>query len=285
MKKDIAVVLTTFYPNKKNYHCISKICEQFSKVVIYDNSVSLKVKKNLLSLQSEYIHLEIIFNSKNLGLASSLNYGVMKLKKIYAWILFFDQDTLIADNLNLKTKEIIVNHKFDILGLNYQYSKNLSNDESFLQSSNRTIISGMLVSSLVFNNLSFRNNFLLDLVDHDFCFRAKNIGFKIFKTKEPLIKHRIGNMKENKFLFMMKKRLNHNNFRYYLMARNKIWFDKLNKNHLRISTLRKLVFEFFLIMFFDKNVVKKLKAHFFGICHGLSNKNHDLPSIIKRFGL
>lgn len=285
MKKDIAVVLTTFYPNKKNYHCISKICEQFSKVVIYDNSVSLKVKKNLLSLQSEYIHLEIIFNSKNLGLASSLNYGVMKLKKIYAWILFFDQDTLIADNLNLKTKEIIVNHKFDILGLNYQYSKNLSNDESFLQSSNRTIISGMLVNSLVFNNLSFRNNFLLDLVDHDFCFRAKNIGFKIFKTKEPLIKHRIGNMKENKFLFMMKKRLNHNNFRYYLMARNKIWFDKLNKNHLRISTLRKLVFEFFLIMFFDKNVVKKLKAHFFGICHGLSNKNHDLPSIIKRFGL
>lgn len=285
MKNDIAVVLTTFYPNKKNFNCISKICEQFSKVVIYDNSASLKVKKNLLSLQSEYIHLEIIFNSKNLGIASSLNYGVMKLKKIYAWILFFDQDTLIADNLDVKIKEIIDNHTFDILGLNYQYSKNLSNDESFLQSSNRTIISGMLVSSLVFNNLSFRNNFLLDLVDHDFCFRAKNIGLKIFKTKEPLIKHRIGNIRENKFLFMVKKRLNHNNFRYYLMARNKIWFDKLNKNHLRISTLRKLVFEFFLIILFDKQVLKKLRAHFFGIYHGLSNKSHDLPSIIKRFGL
>ena len=65
MKNDIAVVLTTFYPKKKNFHCISKICEQFSKVIIYDNSASLKVKKNLLSLQSEYIHLEIIFITIN----------------------------------------------------------------------------------------------------------------------------------------------------------------------------------------------------------------------------
>lgn len=284
MKNDIAVVLTTFFPNKKNFHCISKICEQFSKVVIYDNSASLEIKKKLLSLESEYIHLEIIFNPKNLGIASSLNYGVIKLKKIYSWILFFDQDTLITDNLNVNIKEIIVNNRFDILGLNYQYSKNLSNDESLLEPSNRTIISGMLVNSLVFNNLSFRNNFLLDLVDHDFCFRAKKLGLNIFKTKEQLIKHRIGDMKENKFLFMVKKRLNHNNFRYYLMARNKIWFDKLNKNYLRISTLRKLIFEFFLIILFDKHATRKLKAHFFGICHGLSNKNHDLPSIIERFG-
>lgn len=284
MKKDIAVVLTTFFPNKKNFYCISKICEQFSKILIYDNSASLEVKKKLLSLKSKYVHLELIFNPKNLGIASSLNSGVLKLNK-YEWILFFDQDTLIQDNLNIHIKKFIANNKFDILGLNYQYSKNFSNNESFIESSKRTIISGMLVNSLVFNSLTFRNNFLLDLVDHDFCFRAKNKGFRIFKTKQPLIKHSIGNMSENKFLFIMKKRLNHNNFRYYLIARNKIWFDKLNKNHLCINTLWKLIFEFFLIILFDKQVVKKLRAHFFGIYHGLSNKSHDLPSIIKRFGL
>jgi rhamnosyltransferase len=286
MKNAISVLITTYLPKKYNYECIAKICKQFPNVIIYDNSVSNNVKKKLLLLQSEYSHLEIFFNSKNMGIATALNKGVEKLKNNFAWILFFDQDTLIANNLNLIVKKFIHNNEFDILGLNYK-----SDDKDFIDigsifiPAKRTIISGMLVNSFVFNAIRFRDDFFLDMVDHDFCYRAKNSGLTILKTKSAFIKHKIGNIKENRFLFIKKKRLNHNNFRYYIIARNKILFDKLNENHLRIKTLYKLIFEFFLIIFFDRQVLKKLKAHFFGILHGLTNKHIDLPLIIKRFEL
>lgn len=288
MKIDIFAIITTFFPSNSNLINIKKICNQFNNILIFDNSCNEAVKKNLTSFFSGLKHVKIIYSVENRGIGFAFNQAIKHIGFTYSWFILFDQDSIVSGSIKKYLNHYLIKNKFDILSLSYS-EKKLSNKKTFglnlyeIYPVKRSIISGMVISSKVLKKIKFRENFYLDMVDHDFCYRAINSGFVMAKTRKDFIFHKVGDTQINKFIFLKKKRLNHNIFRYYLMSRNKILFDKYNHGYLKSKTIYKLFKEVFLIIFFDTKKLKKLHAHLFGIKDGIFPKQFKLNQIRMMF--
>ena len=78
------------------------------------------------------------------------------------------------------------------------------------------------------NNISDDEKFYLfiDEVDHDFCYRLVNAGFKIGISKDVVISHKIGETKVKKLLGKKIFIRNHSAFRKYYISRNIIYLSK-----------------------------------------------------------
>ena len=66
----------------------------------------------------------------------------------------------------------------------------------------------------------FREEFFIDYVDSEYCFRARAKGFRVIKTRKPLMSHAIGAATEHSVLWMNKWTSNHSADRRYYIARN-----------------------------------------------------------------
>ena len=66
----------------------------------------------------------------------------------------------------------------------------------------------------------FREEFFIDHVDREYCFRARAKGFRVIKTRKPLMLHAIGAVTHHNVLWMNKWTSNHSPDRRYYIARN-----------------------------------------------------------------
>ena len=67
---------------------------------------------------------------------------------------------------------------------------------------------------------AFREEFFIDYVDSDYCFRARAKGLRVIKTRQALMSHAIGAASEHGLLWMNKWTSNHSPDRRYYGARN-----------------------------------------------------------------
>jgi rhamnosyltransferase len=83
------------------------------------------------------------------------------------------------------------------------------------------ITSGSLISLAVHASLGpFREDFFIDYVDSEYCFRARARGYRVLKTTKPLMAHRIGAPTRHSALGKPKWTTNHPPDRRYYIARN-----------------------------------------------------------------
>jgi rhamnosyltransferase len=66
----------------------------------------------------------------------------------------------------------------------------------------------------------FRDEFFIDYVDADFCFRARTMGLRVIKTRKSLMSHAIGASTQHDILGIHKWTSNHSADRRYYIARN-----------------------------------------------------------------
>jgi rhamnosyltransferase len=66
----------------------------------------------------------------------------------------------------------------------------------------------------------FREEFFIDYVDSEFCFRARARGYRVARTREPLMSHAIGASTRHRILGIGKWTSNHSADRRYYMSRN-----------------------------------------------------------------
>ena len=67
---------------------------------------------------------------------------------------------------------------------------------------------------------AFREEFFIDYVDMEYCFRARALGYRIIRTRRPIMSHTIGSISEHNVLWMKKWTFNHATDRRYYIARN-----------------------------------------------------------------
>ena len=144
----------------------------------------------------------------------------------------FDQDTLVYDSL-LDTLGAVVDSREDsdslaIIGGNYVENHR---GEAFWQCDSSTeggslevpwvITSGSLLSLAATETIGpFREDWFIDLIDTEYCLRARSKGFKVLLTMTPLMEHTVG---EPQFCRILGRRLttpNHSASRHYYAARN-----------------------------------------------------------------
>jgi rhamnosyltransferase len=83
------------------------------------------------------------------------------------------------------------------------------------------ITSGSLISLAAYTAIGpFREELFIDYVDMDYCLRARARGFRVIKTRTPLMTHAIGAYTQHRWLGKTKWTTNHSPDRRYYIARN-----------------------------------------------------------------
>jgi len=273
------------------YYKLFNLCQILSSfdinVVLVDNSDLIKTDFTIIK---ELTRIQVIELYDNFGIAKAQNIGInYALENNAEAILFFDQDSQIDSTILNDLVFCISNPGVKICapvfsdadsgvllpittvnksGFIYKFS-------DFYNNSGYPIVisSGLFVKVEVFKTVGFMNeDYFIDYVDTDFCFRCLAHNVKIVILGDALMKHSIGNALIKILGFHFSK---HNPQRVYYQIRNCFIFCK--KDYVPfLFKLREVVsitfHQFFLFLFFYDKRNHYLKAIFLGLIHGFSGR-------------
>lgn len=277
----IGLGIITYNPDikivKKNLDIYNK---KEIKIVIVDNSSNNIAE--IMSLITNYKNVSIIKNEENKGVANALNQIMLHFQELdFKWVLTFDQDSLIPDNvLDLMIDYIDLNN-IGILaphinyGFNFEEKKHYNN---IIDEVDWCITSGSMVNINAWSDVGgFDESFFIDFVDTDFCYRIKNKKYKICKINNIELKHQLGNLKIYNVFGKKIKVMNHNKMRKYYYSRNSIICHKKNKTYYKSKQMIK---DISLILIktigFEKNKIEKTIYIIHGIIDGIKYKEKDV---------
>lgn len=243
---NIVAVIVTYNPN---IDCLRVLLDNLNNscvsIIIVDNYSTNEAFKNTAFKSN----VELLSLSKNQGIAFAQNVGIEKAIKIDAdYILFFDQDSNVSnhfvDDLMSDYRKIYATHekiaaigprfidenkgfyfpalRFNKHGLIDKISvENISTpiEVSFL------ISSGTLISVEALKDIGLmKEEFFIDFVDTEWCFRAISIGYKIYMSEQAVMKHSIGDDTLKIYNFNIPV---HSGFRRYYRVRNLFFMWKM----------------------------------------------------------
>lgn len=240
MINKVVAVITTFNPN------INLLNEQYLSVklqvsnIIYVDNGSFN-SKDLSIFFSKNKEIKYIFNNLNIGLGNAQNIGIKKaIGNQATHILLLDQDSILdsgfVDNLLIVEKSNIEqNIKVGVVGpvfvnsitkkikkqtgsSNLGINKPINYNEEI--SVPWVIASGSLIRSSIFEEVGYMNgDYFIELIDLEWCFRVRSMGYKIFVTGKASMIHTIGDSTMN---ILGKKIGYYSPTRRYYLCRNSI---------------------------------------------------------------
>jgi rhamnosyltransferase len=232
-KPNLCAVLTSYNPDLNFEERVLHILKQVKGIAIVDNNSDSHVIVLLKEL-SQRNNIHIIFNKVNLGVATALNQGIRWAKEnSYEWVILFDQDTTISDNL-IETlcrtyQRIGTIEQVGIIGADYNnlgtevIHDETKTDDSCYHEVKSIITSGSLFSIDLFDKIGpFRDDLFIDFIDIEYCLRARRKGYKILQLDASLMQHKIGSATMHKLLWKNTITSNHSPLRRYFMMRNHI---------------------------------------------------------------
>ncbi len=207
----IGAVLVVYKPDLAlTERLLTRLYGQTEEVVIVDNSPTphdfTKVIKHY-----HYIHL-----ADNSGIAHAHNAGLLYLLKAGCeYAILFDQDSLIPSDMvfNLssllkasnKIKQNVVaigpriRCSFSDKKVNSKIQKEVFEYDD-LVGVTQIIASGMMIDLSALDQIGLKDESLfIDGVDHEWCWRARSMGFDIAKAKNVEMVHRLGDSR-SKFI-------------------------------------------------------------------------------------
>ena len=283
MKKIYAVIVTYNFDEDRIIELTEFLKDKVEKTIICNNSENLKFLK-LKSNKKLEIN-ELLYNyglpyGQNIGINQAFNDGA-------EFVLLLDQDSWPEDNL---VSELLNSYnylstiyKVGIIGSKYydKNSKSLSSkrfyerrkliNSKYMEVS-EVISSGSLIPKNTFYTYGkLEEQFFIDFVDFEYCWRVRKNGCKIFLINSSKIYHEIG--QGTKSILGLKIVLS-NPVRYYYYFRNLIVLLKRNYVPLawKIKNFLRIFFLIFVVSFTFKNKLSYLEKIFKGIYHGIIEK-------------
>lgn len=274
-------------------------------IVIYKSSIK-KIKKiyNNLKPQVDFVifvnndkksfflyykNFELINLGNNYGIGFAQNIGITNLiKNNFKYVILVDQDTELPRNyvntvLPFFTKEVSCislnlfdNNKKKYSGFikrSFFFRNSINKSENNFELLSRetvteTMSSGMIIDLKKIKKIGLMNeDFFLDWIDFEWCWRSHNHGYKIIGFKNIAASHFLG-MKSIKFLNY--KFHIHELLRYYYIVRNGIYisfYSKINlmwKINIFVNTLRYILG--YLLLVSNKKIL--IKYILLAIYHG-----------------
>jgi rhamnosyltransferase len=296
---EILCTIVSYNPNNSIKKCVEAIYNQVNKILIVDNGSTKNL--NLVNQFNGDPKIDIILNNKNMGIACALNKGVKyALKNKYKWILTMDQDSEATENminnmlysynrLKREYKEKIVsifpsyiektflknvshieksvnkednelNEKIDVENIHYVISE---------------ITSGNLVRCDIFNKVGyFKDKLFIDYVDHEFCLRLNENGYKLIQVEDAYLLHQLGESSKKNLFIKKVGYTNHSYIRRYYITRNRMYIWKKYFRKFPKFILKDIYAsfkEFIKIIFFESNKRLKIKMIYRGI-HDYRNR-------------
>lgn len=260
------------------------------KVIVVDNGSNNQEDINDL-IDNKDIFLYPV--NENVGIAAAQNIGMKFCIKAGAeYFIFFDQDSrvdsffvknlcqdynyLIKKNINVG----IIGPKYIDPRFNFTYSANDVSKFGILKKIKLEnivnpipvkilISSGSLISVETVRKIGFlKENYFIDCVDTEWCFRAESFGYKNYISSGAAMEHTIG---DNLIKFGPLKTPLHSPFRRYHIVRNS--FYMLKEPYIPfLFSIRMIFFAFYqqiLIIFYVSNKKEYITSLFKGIVDGI----------------
>jgi len=266
--------ITLFNPNLKRLkENIAAITTQVDSILCVDNGSNNIVKiEHILSLQ--YPDIIFIKNFKNLGVATALNQMFQYAQfNGYDWVLTLDQDSICPQNLIKEFKEFIGKKRIGCIcplvkDRNYM---RIDKHHGKVEKVDKCITSASLNSVDAWKDVKgFTDELFIDFVDHDYCAKLIEHGYKILRINSVILLHEIGKGKDHKLFGLHFTTLNHNAFRKYYIVRNRIYYMYVHKKIINYKKeLLKFYILFFKTIFFEDDKFKKIIAMFKGWRDGI----------------
>lgn len=290
----LCAVVTTYHPDARFPDYLSGISAQCNEVIIVDNGSAAAAIAMLR--RTSGVRVALIEMGRNTGLGAALNHGIAQAKtRGYSWVVLFDQDSIPLGDMAETFCKILAAHpepdKVAIIGSTF-IDRNRQTaadgmDESpgkvTWKEKKRVITSGMLLLLGAFDGIGpFREDFFVDTIDHEYCYRARANGWHVVQAGTPLLSHSVGNYRRHRFLGAQVWRSHHSALRCYFMTRNPLllaWDQQAYAKLLRGSV--KAIKNSFLILLFEENKLGKLAATLSGYRDGLLRRT-SMPQRIQR---
>lgn len=273
LKHPIGCVIVFFEPKDDAILTVQNLVSNNYHVIAVINKVSRSINIKLRCVPG----LHIIQNKENLGLATGLNQGaayafdVLKLK----YAIFFDQDSVPNDSLPQMLMEEFESKSNENLAC---ISPSLIDKKSKnLQPNNQKLItaptSGTLIPISAWKKIGpMLDGLFIDCIDHEWCFRALNQGYKIEISSDIKMLHNMGDLGIH--IMGSYKPIYESPLRHYYIVRNTLLlfsYKHVPKEWLIIEIL-KLIPRVLFYFYFSKNKIKTLKLVLMAIKDGICGK-------------
>jgi rhamnosyltransferase len=228
----VCAVVVTYHPDQQFPARLRRIVPQVGTTFIVDNGSS-DAGMQMLRGAAAGAAATLVCNFENLGIATALNIGARRaVAEGFAWALLLDQDTEVDHDM---VESLLATHasfpdgdRVAIVGTRFRDTTGHSIEPIRLEARGElweevesAITSGSLLSLRAYSAIApFRDEFFIDYVDTEFCFRARAAGYRVIQTRRPLMSHTIGAPTSHKLPWTTKWTTNHSPDRRYYIARN-----------------------------------------------------------------
>lgn len=270
-------VVVLYNPNiSEVINNINSYIEELDKLYMIDNSE----KENYIKLES-YMknkrNIEYIWLEENKGIAKALNLGKNKaINEDVNYFLTMDQDSSFKNNFSKMIEWIIKNENLikevAIISPTHSTKEKETQKKNEVEEKEIIMTSGNVLNLELIKKIGdFNEDFFIDEVDHEFCYRIREKGYKILCLNNIQLNHKLGDLK-NYYFFSI---TNHNYIRRYYITRNRLYmtkkFPKVKRKY-----LFNIFFDFFKIIFFEDDKKRKIKYSILGIKDFYKNKKGKL---------
>ncbi len=259
MKQKISGIVVLYNPKEKVITNIGTYIEKLEKLYVVDNSeISNElIRKDILK---KYSNIEYISLKENMGIAKALNIGKEKfLNSDSDFLLTMDQDSYFSENnLEKFIQKIIKEEKAGIFSPDHKILNKI-----FIEKEDKIVdkvmTSGNLLSKEVIVAVGqFNEDFFIDEVDHDYCFRARKKGYEIKIYGNIYLNHSLGETNKKSKLPNFLIPTHHNVVRRYYITRNKFY---MNDKYPELKIKYTLTFfnDLIKILLFENDKVAKIR--------------------------
>jgi rhamnosyltransferase len=237
----VCAILVSYHPDAELPRRVTRILEQVGALVIVDNGSGAEARAMLDRLAADP-RVALILNPTNLGVACALNLGVAQARaSAFGWVLLLDQDSDPHEDMLRTLIEVRATYpepgRVAVIGAGFGEDTQTAREPGMPEPEARqpgasdpgaaweevesVITSGSLIPLAVHAAVGpFRDEFFIDYVDSEYCFRARARGYRVLRTTQPLMWHTIGAPSRHTVLGVSKWTTNHSPDRRYYIARN-----------------------------------------------------------------
>jgi rhamnosyltransferase len=229
--QDVCAITVTYHPDEKFPTRVERVLREVGALVIVDNGSDDAELRMLRELAANSL-ITLISNGENVGIARALNIGIWRAITLgFKWALLLDQDSWIDDDM---VQTLIAagaafpdRDRLAVIGSGYRDANEPSAEQKAetvgdnWEEVESVITSGSLIPLKAYAAIgAFREEFFIDHVDTEYCFRARAMGYRIIRTRRAIMSHNIGAISRHDVLWMKKWTFNHAPDRRYYFARN-----------------------------------------------------------------
>jgi rhamnosyltransferase len=266
---------------------LKKHIKNFSEIILVNNSPEISFDK----FKSKEVI--VINNPENIGLSAALNVGIQFAKEQgFKMVALFDQDTQLPPNFTKDMLHLInhyqndkpvavyspiyYNHVVHKLAkhIKFKFFRLIRSrvDGSDWDCPHFVITSGSIIPIDVFDKVGLmREDLFIDLVDVEWCLRARHHGYEVVAFNKVIIDHFLGDYAVR---IMGYSYPIHSPIRMYYYFRNTTFIHQLCGNNFKwrfTETIRD-IFRFLFYMLFVRNRLTYFKYIIKGYYHGFIKK-------------